>query len=497
MGIKDTGSLQPIWGLIDPKLDTKTYTWDYDGDGVYESGTRAEQLQAYFFAYGVESYNDLLESAGLPELVAPTEIGNVQVNGADADDNGEYEVFAGVENDITFTVIPTNAVGYTKVIALSEASDYASINDKNQLVISPNAPHNTTLTVVLSAGNIRKQIKVRILKSYTVEFETNCDVEIKPLVGVKHGKQIVEPVLEERAGYEFIGWYSTYDFVEGTKYNFGEQAIIEDTTLYARWQKIYPIVTFKHNIDKVDQVSVKVVYDAACEEPEKPKCAGFTFLGWYTDDEYVEKFDFSQKIKKNISVYGKWIANPVVTFISSVDEGAPESVTVIYNTALEEPQTPELAGHVFFGWYADREHTEEFDFTQKITKNTNVYLKFVPYPVVTFISNVGEGAPDKITVVYKTELEEPQEPKLAGHAFLGWYADREYAEEFDFSQKLIKNTNIYVRPIIAQDDIHSPVLYYNGQIIFNCWWKVRKNKMLPGQYFSKYGFYRTVSSTLL
>lgn len=56
---------------------------------------------------------------------------------------------------------------------------------------------------------------------------------------------------------------------------------------------------------------------------------------------------------------------------------------------------------------------------------------------------------------------------------------------------------MFIRPIVAQDDIHSPVLYYNRQIIFNCWWKVRKSKMLPGQYFSKYGFYITATSMLL
>ena len=445
MGIKDTGSLQPIWQLIDPELDTKTYTWDYDGDGVYESGTRAEQLQTYFFAYGVESYNDLLESAGLPELVAPTEITSVQVNGADANNNGEYEVFAGIENDITFTVLPTNAVGYNKVIALSEASDFASINDKNQLVISPNAPHNTTLTIVLSAGNVRKQIKVRVLKSYTVEFETNCDIVIDSLIGVRYGKQIVEPVLEKREGYEFIGWYTTYNFIDDTEYKFGEQAIVEDLTLYAKWQRIYPVVTFKHNVEKIEQTTLKMVYGQECAEPEKPKFAGYTFLGWYTDDEYVEKFDFSQKIVQNTNIYGKWVENPTVTFISNVGEGAPEKVTVVYNTAMDVPETPKLEGHAFLGWYADSEYTEEFDFTQKLIKNTNIYVKYVPYPVVTFISNVGEGAPEKVTVVYNTAMDVPETPKLEGHAFLGWYADSGFSESFDFTQKLTKNTKIYVK----------------------------------------------------
>ena len=36
---------------------------------------------------------------------------------------------------------------------------------------------------------------------------------------------------------------------------------------------------------------------------------GYTFAGWYSDDALTEKFDFAEKITKNITLYAKWTEN--------------------------------------------------------------------------------------------------------------------------------------------------------------------------------------------
>ena len=42
------------------------------------------------------------------------------------------------------------------------------------------------------------------------------------------------------------------------------------------------------------------------KEPEAPEKEGFDFAGWYTDKELTEKYDFSEKVTKSITLYAAW-----------------------------------------------------------------------------------------------------------------------------------------------------------------------------------------------
>ena len=64
-------------------------------------------------------------------------------------------------------------------------------------------------------------------------------------------------------------------------------------------------VTFDSNGGSV--VSNQTVNkNTTIKEPEEPQKEGYNFAGWFTDKELTEKFDFSTKITKNITLYAKW-----------------------------------------------------------------------------------------------------------------------------------------------------------------------------------------------
>lgn len=52
-------------------------------------------------------------------------------------------------------------------------------------------------------------------------------------------------------------------------------------------------------------------------EPQKPTKEGYTFDGWYSDKGLTKKYDFSEKITKNITLYAKWTENEEQTPISN------------------------------------------------------------------------------------------------------------------------------------------------------------------------------------
>ncbi len=66
-------------------------------------------------------------------------------------------------------------------------------------------------------------------KEYRVIFVTNSEEKVDSVI-LKEGELIREPELDDRDGYEFMGWY-----VNDEKYDFSVP-IKKDLTLEAHWQ---------------------------------------------------------------------------------------------------------------------------------------------------------------------------------------------------------------------------------------------------------------------
>lgn len=71
-----------------------------------------------------------------------------------------------------------------------------------------------------------------LLGKKTVRFESGCDVEL-PDEKYQRGAHIVCPQLPERYGRTFLGWYSDDEY--SRKWNFEEDTVKGNMTLYARW----------------------------------------------------------------------------------------------------------------------------------------------------------------------------------------------------------------------------------------------------------------------
>ncbi len=55
--------------------------------------------------------------------------------------------------------------------------------------------------------------------------------------------------------------------------------------------------------------SVKVDKNEKVSEPTAPEKDGYTFGGWYTDKELKTKYDFSEKVTQNFTLYAAWTKN--------------------------------------------------------------------------------------------------------------------------------------------------------------------------------------------
>ena len=182
----------------------------------------------------------------------------------------------------------------------------------------------------------------------------------------KFAELVPEPTKEN---YTFAGWYNGNEKFDFTTVPTG------DVTLTAKWTAKDYEVSFVTEHGKAP-TSQNVPYNEPAKDPGELMAEGYTFDGWYTDDNYSTKFDFTKPIKSNTTVYAKWTAKDYeVSFITEHGK-APDSQNVPYNKTATNPGELTAEGYTFDGWYADADYTTKFDFTKPITGDTKVYAKW-------------------------------------------------------------------------------------------------------------------------
>ncbi len=95
-------------------------------------------------------------------------------------------------------------------------------------------------------------------------------------------------------------------------------------------------------------------------------------LEWYTTENEV----VLNKQKKTSSGGGGGVTVNTVSF-NTDGAGIISSQRVVRNSLVQQPQTPLKDGYKFDGWYTDKELTNKYDFSEKVTKSFTLYAKWV------------------------------------------------------------------------------------------------------------------------
>ena len=195
-----------------------------------------------------------------------------------------------------------------------------------------------------------------------------------------------EPV---RDGYFFNGWYAYLDENgEPVHWDFERDKVMENTTLWADWEKGCLVVfdpddgkTGYNNFYKVTLPINSIV----TSQPEAPIREGYFFNGWYAYlDESGEPvhWDFEMdKVMENTTLWADWEKGCLVVF--DPDDGKTEynnfyKVTLpINSTVTSQPEAPVREGYLFNGWYAYFDESGEpvlWDFEKDtVTENTTLW----------------------------------------------------------------------------------------------------------------------------
>ena len=193
----------------------------------------------------------------------------------------------------------------------------------------------------------------------------------------KFTELVPEPTKEN---YTFAGWYNGNKKFDFTTVPTG------DVTLTAKWNINQYTVKFVSEHGSFADQTIEYGKLIETDKLTIPEVEGYTFDGWYAEDN--TKFDFTQPIKHNTTVYAKWTANDYEVSFVTEHGNAPTSQNVKYNGTASDPGKLTAEGYTFIGWYTDDTYSTEFDFSTPITGDTKVYAKWEKNAPNTYALNV-------------------------------------------------------------------------------------------------------------
>lgn len=210
---------------------------------------------------------------------------------------------------------------------------------------------------------------------YTVSFNTHTDIKLSSQY-VKENECACEPLAPEKDGYTFDGWYTdeTYE----TVYDFSSP-VTADITLHAKWTEaeIYYTVTFVTNCES--KLPSQYVRSNGCAVlPLAPENAGFALEGWYTDKDLTVKYNFSEPLKSDVTLYANWVVAAKTVYVSFDTDGGTKIWTQAINSGMcaIEPDAPVKENFVFDGWYTDKAFTKSYDFSTPVLNDTTLFAKW-------------------------------------------------------------------------------------------------------------------------
>ncbi len=221
--------------------------------------------------------------------------------------------------------------------------------------------------------------------TYVLGDETAVNFENAPEYFSKNSEDILLGV-PSKSGKSFDGWYTEPEFTN--KIEKIVKGTANDITLYAKWSDTFKISYELYGGENYQNAPTEYTYGDTITL-QAPSKSGYSFLGWYTDDEFNTPISkITSTTSGDITLYATWArrssmqslggAKYYVRFNSNGGTSV-DTQTIQRNHTAERPKSPSRDGYSFAGWYSDSALTEKFDFDTKITKHIMLYARWIKY----------------------------------------------------------------------------------------------------------------------
>lgn len=296
-------------------------------------------------------------------------------------------------------------------------STNVEINNVKEVTVYGSTASEVTATMQLSVGELKSEnytlSATNKAYTYTLDSQTSGIVEIN----IKQTTSRALYMKEIKITYNDSVMYNV-SFFDGTK----------EYTEYAK----------------------KVEENGKLERPVDPPKEGNVFVGWYTEPELINKYNFDSPVTADLKLYAKFeeaaaVETQTVTFMKDAETAFSTSVVKKGNT-IGAPVEPTKDGYSFAGWYTDVNCTTAYDFDLPVNTDIILYAKWLAKYTVSFNTDGGSIVESQTVVTGNKATKPAVNPTKKGYNFVGWYTDNTYTTEFDFENTIItNNTTIYAK----------------------------------------------------
>ncbi len=224
----------------------------------------------------------------------------------------KYTISFYVDNEL-FSTIETSGNEVLDLPIAPEKTDYEFKgwyfdNETFKIQLTENYYQNSVLENDVNVYAYYQLIE-DVTTEYRVSFETNGGSPVEDIV-----TSLIETEPKTtKTGFTFDGWYTEETFQHKVTFPY---EVTKDQTLYAKWEQNTYNVHFVLN----GGTGVSDVKTNKIEKEPIPTKEGFTFVGWYLEEEFINKVEFPYEVKNNVSLYAKWEENIPSELIFTVDE---------------------------------------------------------------------------------------------------------------------------------------------------------------------------------
>lgn len=225
-----------------------------------------------------------------------------------------------------------------------------------------------------------------------------------------------------------------------------------DVQIYKLEKKLSYSISFFDGTEEYTEYAKTVEENSKLIRPTDPEKEGYVFVGWYTEPELINVYNFDSPVTADLKLYAKFeeaasVTTHTVTFKSDSETTYDTSVVKEGNSVVK-PENPIKEGYVFDGWYTDANCTNEnaYDFNTPVNTDITLYAKWLAKYTVSFDTDGGSTVESQTVITGNKATKPAVNPTKKGYNFKGWYKDSTHSNEFDFENDTITdNTTIYAR----------------------------------------------------
>ena len=269
----------------------------------------------------------------------------------------------------------------------------------------------------------------------TVTYDYNYEGAPDDVVKSVAEGEVAEEISATRKNHAFLGWYTSES--NGSLFDF-EEALYEDVTLYAQWNRTGATVTFDYNYTGAPAAKeVDVAVNATVGQPASPERDGYLFTAWYVDAACTSAYEFETAVTDDVTLYAGWeVASGDIVRVSFMwnYENAPDNgvanVSIIEKNKRANKYAATRDGYSLGAWYTEPECINLFNFQNRIQGNTTLYAKWLKINTfeaeyVDYTGMIGNGYSGNQSGVGLIQKEKSEVQGASNGYYAGWmYRDQ-------------------------------------------------------------------------